>query len=166
MATCERAVAVGGEQIGGAGADFVGAGHVVGEVRSCQEHRAGFREVEHGDRIGLAGAGAEADADAAAAECAQAARERVAADRVVDDVDAAAVGEATHLVAEVDVAVEDDMIGAARAGELALSALPTVAMTIAPARLASWMRSWPTPPAPAWTRQVSPRFSGNAACVR
>ena len=38
-----------------------------------------------------------------------------------------------------------------------LSSLDAVAITVAPARLASWMAAMPTPPAPAWTSTVSPR---------
>ena len=42
----------------------------------------------------------------------------------------------------------------------ALSSVDTVPMTRAPRIFAIWQSSNPTPPAAAWTRQVSPLFRG------
>ena len=94
---------------------------------------------------------------AAVREARDAAGEDLAADRVDDEIDAAPAGDRAHLVDPVVVrvvhAVVEPELLQTRSSR---SSLDAVAITVAPARFASWIAAMPTPPAPAWISTVSP----------
>jgi hypothetical protein len=84
--------------------------NIVCEVRARKVYRPGFGELERLDRCDQSGRPAVVHAQAPPCEAADAARDRVAPDRVVDDVDAASAGQPPHLVAEVHVAIENHVV--------------------------------------------------------
>ena len=82
-------------------------------------------------------------------------------DRVVDHVDAAPAGGRRDRGLEVLARVEDrPRRRPPRARARPSPSVETVPSTRAPRACASWTSSRPTPPAAAWTRQVSPAFRG------
>ena len=89
-------------------------------MRTGEEDRAGLAELQRHDALDQAGSAAVVDAQATPGEGADAAVDGVAADRVVDDVDAAALRDAQRFLAEVVLAVEDDVVGAERPSALGL----------------------------------------------
>src|SRR6185369_7722900 len=82
--------------------------------------RPRFGELERLDRRDQSRRAAVVDTQAASREAAYAARDCVAADCVVDDIDAATVGQTPHLVAEIHVAIENYVVGPAFAGDRCL----------------------------------------------
>jgi len=88
------------------------------------------------------------------------------ANRVVDHVHAAAVRERLHRRDEVLPRVVDDEVGPDRPCEGRFLRRRDRADDARPRAFASWQRRRPTPPAAAWTRQVSPGLTGQVDVVR
>jgi hypothetical protein len=89
----------------------------------------------------------------------------VAADRLIDDVGSVSVGDTPQIIDPAGLGIVDCGIGAERAGEFELVLRARAAISFrAPARLASWTRMEPTPPAAALMRTVLP--FGDACRVR
>ena len=100
------------EHVADAPEQFLTVEQVVGQARARQEQRAARVEDRRIEGRHRAARLAEERHRAARAQHAQALVERRLADRIVDDVDAAAVGEPLHFDLEVLRRVEDGLVGA------------------------------------------------------
>ena len=91
------------------------------------------------------------------------ASKRLSAGHLEHGVDLLAVVGLEDRLAQVLGARVDRRVGAQPRGSSRLSSLEASAITLAPARLASWTASVPVPPAAAWTTTVSPGCEVRAA---
>jgi len=103
------------EQVACARVDFASVAHVIGEVRASEEDGSGLGELDWLNRAYDAGACAVQDAQSSFFETADAVMNRIAANRIVDDIHAAIVGKTQRCLAKIRLAIENNIVGAALA---------------------------------------------------